>query len=345
MIKVGDLVKLKHDGVQGGMAVFVCRTPFEIPGRSGNFVEVVCAGGLPIPDVFREPIKEVQNAAALKNTEEWLKSRSLVCPVSMIARAVGIKDPSDHPWSMLSMPLPILPYTLGVAVTNTFEHEGRVFSTGQVGFLASRAKNGSTIQVHWHKYENLNRFSWWIPQDKVRLCVLKRVEDDSGRIAIQTIFEPLGSASSLSPIVEGCVVNYVGLDPPASPQGAMLLTGASAVALSNFSGKPHEVGIVSHDGHNRFKVCRGDLELLTAHPGELPSSWRLRPGTKVKIKASLRFKRLDLQGRHGKILFAPDLYNDVGVEFEENLGAGSLDGAGRHGHCLFIPGNLLEEEA
>lgn len=44
----------------------------------------------------------------------------------------------------------------------------------------------------------------------------------------------------------------------------------------------------------------------------------------------------------GKVILSTDAEGDVGIEFEEDLGAGSLDGIGKEGHCIYIEASLVK---
>lgn len=65
-------------------------------------------------------------------------------------------------------------------------------------------------------------------------------------------------------------------------------------------------------------------------------------GQKVRVIQEVEFRKKSLQGRTAKVLSPTDQDGDVGVEFPEDIGAGSLDGLGQDGRCLFIPSKALE---
>jgi hypothetical protein len=68
-----------------------------------------------------------------------------------------------------------------------------------------------------------------------------------------------------------------------------------------------------------------------------------RSGQEVEIVAEISFRKTPLKGMKGKVVLATDVDGDVGVEFPEDIGAGSLDGVGKQGHCLYVEANALSE--
>jgi len=67
-----------------------------------------------------------------------------------------------------------------------------------------------------------------------------------------------------------------------------------------------------------------------------------RVGQTVEITAEIDFrvtatsKIITLQGKKGTVVLPTDGDGDVGIEFPEEIGAGSLDGAGAEGRCLYV---------
>jgi hypothetical protein len=55
------------------------------------------------------------------------------------------------------------------------------------------------------------------------------------------------------------------------------------------------------------------------------------------------FKKKNLQRSRGKVILATDFEGDVGIQFLEDIGAGSLDGIGKEGRCLYIPVESVEK--
>jgi hypothetical protein len=66
-------------------------------------------------------------------------------------------------------------------------------------------------------------------------------------------------------------------------------------------------------------------------------------GEEVEVVAEVVFRKKSLQGRRGRVILPTDADGDVGVEFPEDIGAGSLDGVGEEGRCLYIPADAVKE--
>jgi hypothetical protein len=60
-------------------------------------------------------------------------------------------------------------------------------------------------------------------------------------------------------------------------------------------------------------------------------------GEEVEIVAEVMFKKKNLQRSRGTVILATDFEGDIGIQFPEDIGAGSLDGIGKEGRCLYIP--------
>ncbi len=89
--------------------------------------------------------------------------------------------------------------------------------------------------------------------------------------------------------------------------------------------------------------CRKGLETqLTSDAFVLLKASYLPGGTPVEVTAHLEFKKRDLQGQKGVIVLPTDADGDVGVEFNEDIGAGSLDGHGKSRHCLYVPADSVQ---
>src|SRR5574338_983106 len=68
----------------------------------------------------------------------------------------------------------------------------------------------------------------------------------------------------------------------------------------------------------------------------------IEKGQVITVTAEITFRKRALQGNKGKVLLSTDAEGDVGVEFPEDIGAGSLDGEGKDGHCLYLPAGALK---
>lgn len=69
----------------------------------------------------------------------------------------------------------------------------------------------------------------------------------------------------------------------------------------------------------------------------------IQPEKEVKVSTKIMFKKNNLQGRVARVILPTDEDGDIGVEFPEDISAGSLDGAGKQGCCLYIPASAVKE--
>jgi len=81
------------------------------------------------------------------------------------------------------------------------------------------------------------------------------------------------------------------------------------------------------------------VDYLRKHPS--PDNF-YRPGQQVEIVAVVDFRKKPLQGMKGQVILSTDREGDVGIEFTEDIGAGSLDGIGKEGHCIYIEASLVK---
>ena len=62
----------------------------------------------------------------------------------------------------------------------------------------------------------------------------------------------------------------------------------------------------------------------------------LAQGAEVEIAATLDFRKRDLKGLRAVVLLPLDQDGEIGLQFQEDIGAGSLDGHGPDKRCLYI---------
>jgi hypothetical protein len=71
----------------------------------------------------------------------------------------------------------------------------------------------------------------------------------------------------------------------------------------------------------------------------------LEAGTEVEIVASLDFRKRDLKGLRAVIVLPMDQDGEIGLQFREDIGAGSLDGHGQDKRCLYIHHSTMKKVA
>ncbi len=62
----------------------------------------------------------------------------------------------------------------------------------------------------------------------------------------------------------------------------------------------------------------------------------IEAGVEVVISATLDFRRRDLKGLRAVVVLPMDQDGEIGLQFKEDIGAGSLDGHGQDKRCLYI---------
>lgn len=99
-----------------------------------------------------------------------------------------------------------------------------------------------------------------------------------------------------------------------------------------------------------FKVLQGHVVGGTADLCGCPTVIFPHPylgeGEKVQVEnKELQFRQRRLEGLRGTVLLSTDANGNVGVEFEQDLHAGSFDGLGAQGKCLFVPAECLKKHS
>lgn len=224
---------------------------------------------------------------------------------------------------------------LQLQVTTPFAYQTLDFPAGTLGEV--QALGDRSVQASWHFGQR--RKLWWIPLNPAHLCFgfsngsLFRNFDLHNPTKPPTKFKP-GQILILK--VERLNHGRARLRRPvllASGERVQLETGA----------------LLRCQEPTVFEVLQGNLAgsrvrwdpTLSLH--ECPHPW-IAAGTRVRIRdPELTFRKHPLHEREGIVKIGTDADGDVGVEFAEDLGAGSLDGAGKDGHCLFVPARYLEE--
>lgn len=252
-----------------------------------------------------------------------------------------------------------VPDHVGVTTSMGFKHDGKIFppyTVGRLLYIAEDAEpNGGMATVTWFNlpggkkgtwegndgkkvYENcfnvpshLLRWCWFNPQSyKVRniwyTTVSEFKEGDylvyRGERALAVPSLHLSNELGLERIpyfvTKGVVLRHAGWD-----------QSHQSIIADIVGGMPPETW------GQKLSFRKNDLRLL--------DDAYLPPGQKVEVVAEITFKKKNLQGRIGRVILPTDEDGDVGVEFPEDIGAGSLDGAGEQGRCLYVPANTLKE--
>lgn len=251
-----------------------------------------------------------------------------------------LRDPRNHEaWYM------DVPEHLAVVAPEGFTYMDITFPRGAVGRVItgpSSAGEGSGYTIAWlnvrdrhfrggsdGKKEWSNVFS--VPGDPLRWC---RIEPGTYKVK-RTFY------STFSPFEVGDYLVYVSEKPIPFPS-------KNGKEIQNHVVIP---GVIfRHRGWDTERNCIQAVIVGGMSPETLGANLNLRKqdvrkfdqpfipvGSAVEIVAEVIFKKKNLQGRRAKAVLPTDVDGDVGLEFPEDMGAGSLDGAGREGRCLYVP--------
>lgn len=269
---------------------------------------------------------------------------------------VIVKAPHIHPLSDQSRleTFAGVPDHIGVMVHTPFEWDGVRFKVGRLGRLLYF--EGSQAIVSWfnirshHFYEHANvvrpghhrtvtyKQCYAVPADVLQWCRwdLDHEVMCSWRGSIQQQAGPKFKVNDYVVYTSSRPARVSGESSYAVAKGAILQIkshdsrGVAYIAAL--------VGNADDEGQMDGLQVRLDSSSLTAL--EFPY---IEAGNKVEIVASLEFKKKELQGAKGLVILPTDADGDVGIQFHEDIGAGSLDGHGRNRHCLYVPAHALQK--
>ncbi len=242
-----------------------------------------------------------------------------------------------------------VPDHIGVVVVQEFLHDDVTFTRYDTGRLLQLDREKNTAFISWYKKEN-DRFVYskvrrasglivqWTNCYHVPIKHLNWCRMSSGRSV-----EVIWPGRFLPQTPEFNVGDYVvyTADRPLKVAGADGHYFAVAKgAILQITGQDNHV---HHYMIRTVSSCRKGLEArLTSDAFVRLEASYLPGGTPVEITAHLKFKKRDLQGQKGVIVLPTDSDGDVGVEFNEDIGAGSLDGHGKSRHCLYVPADSVQ---
>jgi hypothetical protein len=242
-----------------------------------------------------------------------------------------------------------VPDHIGVVAPEGFTYQKVEFPRNSVGrVISGPASNGegASYTVAWfnvrhslfrtardgkREWEN----AWTVPTEPLRWC---RFQPGSFKV-VRSFY------SSYCAFAPGDYLVYISEKPMGFP-------APNGKHMQNYVVTP---GVIfQHQGWDPDRACiRGTIAGGMA-PEVLGTSLNLRKqdvrkfegdfiptGERVEIVAEVIFKKKNLQGSTVKIILPTDAEGDIGVEFPEDFGAGSLDGVGREGRCLYIPSTAV----
>jgi hypothetical protein len=227
-----------------------------------------------------------------------------------------------------------LPEFIGMTVMDPLKFQGRTFRAGSVGRVVSM--DAEYVTLKWLNVPGLGEF--FVPRSCLRWC---RFDPERSSCRVLAVWP--GEYSTLE---EGDILIYQGSKPIVVDGGQHAITGGA---------------LLKHVGWDSERCCVKASILSGTSPSAVGQVVVLRKGdvhkfegefvpasSSVEVVAEVRFKRTNLQGKRGRVILGTDCEGDIGVQFFEDLGAGSLDGVGEEGKCLYIPASsvriILREE-
>ncbi len=222
-----------------------------------------------------------------------------------------------------------IPKHIGVCVTEPFSCDGVDFPSGAFGRVTG-VGNGVTI-VTWLKGPKRGK-AWTVSTDSVVWCRystrLSRIKNiwytdrsplKAGDILVYTADKACPIAGRQTRVItKGAILKCDGHRSSKGYLTATVVSGAN----------PESIGL--QVGVREQSVCRFEETFIPT-------------GKSIEIVAEVLFRKKNLRGQRGKVILPTDLDGDVGVEFPDDIGAGSLDGIGREGRCLYVPAEAVSE--
>jgi len=169
-----------------------------------------------------------------------------------------------------------------------------------------------------------------VPKDQLRWCKFdpktfkierawytSKTIPTSGDILVYSSDKPLRLGSQYV-VTKGVLLRHSGLNSENRCLNVTILSGMDSSVIGS-----------------TCTVRRGDVEPFEGS--------FIDAGANVEVVAKVMFRKKSLMGKRGVAILATDFEGDLGVEFPEDIGAGSLDGAGTLGKCLYIPSESVKK--
>lgn len=226
-----------------------------------------------------------------------------------------------------------VPQHVGMFNPEPFKYDGMKFPSHSLGRVLQVHQDRTTLQ--WLNVLEGQRFT--VPTDHLRWC---RFDPKTNKIKKKWY-------TSKSAFAKGDILVYwsdkphrMSSDPGSSGYPHVLTRGV----LLQFDGGKADFGYVraSVVAGLSTQVVGTEVQLRKQDVKKYEKVF-IPAGKQVEIIVEVAFKKRSLQGRRGRVVLATDYEGDVGIEFPEDIGAGSLDGAGLEGRCLYVPTEAVSE--
>ncbi|KKN44423.1 hypothetical protein LCGC14_0693380 [marine sediment metagenome] len=242
-----------------------------------------------------------------------------------------------------------VPEQIGVFVPQAFTQDSVKIPQHATGRILTDVHNGM-LDISWNFTNNnfhgvedsggTERHNvWTVPATKINMCLL---HSSTKKVKISW---PNARPGQCSEKKRGdlCTVRGRSVSVLDSDDRESILSSETVVELLKNNGGSYRtwsckiIGGCADNLLNKTVNIRGDY--LREHPA--PDNF-YRPDQQVEIVAVVDFRKKPLQGMKGRVILSTDREGDVGIEFKEDIGAGSLDGIGKEGHCIYIEASLVK---
>lgn len=247
-----------------------------------------------------------------------------------------------------------VPHNIGVYVRDGFVHDGVEFhssGTGRIMGDIDHERGVVTVSWNWSN-ENFHTSvddggtewsnSWEVPVAELGMCLLSEDKNMLARWPIGFSTKP-ATNWKVGDICVVAVAGRHGVNFVTKEGREAVLPDGTVVELLKNAGGSHQIWNAKIMGCCPESMVGSELNVremsLMNHPH--PEMF-YRPGQMVEIVAKMDFRKTSLQGMKGKVILSTDTDGDVGIEFKENIDAGSLDGIGKEGHCIYIEASLVK---
>ncbi len=252
----------------------------------------------------------------------------------------GMQEMDEPQWELV-------PKHIGIVVRKGFIQDDVKIPTGATGrILSDMSRSHGTVSISWN-FSNSNFSSsivagkerqnvWEVPSSKVNLCTLSGGE-------AKTLW-PTGLGAAVEHKVgDLCKVSARSVSFCDDREHEHVVPGGTVVELLEYSGDRYKTWYCRIIGGCSDSLVGQTLKIRANHMKTHPKpDMFYRPGQQVEIVATIDFRKRPLQGMKGKVILSTDAEGDVGIEFPDDIGAGSLDGIGREGHCIYIEASLVK---
>lgn len=224
-----------------------------------------------------------------------------------------------------------VPPHIGMFNPEPFTYQSVEFPRNSLGRVIKVEKETATLT--WLNVKQLRHDKFHVPLDYLRWCrydpETNKIKNmwysthsplKEGEVLVYWSDKPcqIGGRNDMHAVTRGVLLRHRGLDPDRCCINAEVVAGMDTDAIGQIA-----------------RVRKQDVRKF-----EEPFIPR---GQEVEVVAEILFRKKSLQGRKGRVILATDFEGDVGIEFPEDIGAGSLDGAGTEGRCLYVPADSVRE--